>query len=195
MLPSIIEKIKKEISEESRIKGSKISEAKEEVQGDNRVIHKFITCDGCGKKPIIGARYKCAVCADFDFCEECEATVEHPHPFLKIKTLKQTPHKIIVVTEDEHDSFEINGNSVPLPGFHHLIKDFAQQFMHDVSPSTKESFKKCKEEFKRNFKGCHGWKRHHDETTRVEKTETKVEQTEAKVEQKIEEPVVVSVKV
>lgn len=30
-------------------------------------------------------RYKCAVCHDFDFCEECEATKSHPHCFIKIK--------------------------------------------------------------------------------------------------------------
>ena len=36
---------------------------------------------------------KCAVCDDFDFCEECEKKKgeEHNHPFLKIYEPKMTP--------------------------------------------------------------------------------------------------------
>jgi len=115
---------------------SKIFEKKEapknKIEEPIQVVHEHITCDGCQKKPIIGARYKCAVCADFDYCEACEATIEHPHPFLKIKTLKQTPLKIIAIIEDEQDSFEINGERRNFPGFGGLIHhglNFAQQFM------------------------------------------------------------------
>lgn len=49
------------------------------------VVHKNVKCDGCGKLPLTGIRYKCYECADFDFCEECEAKLEHPHNFIKIK--------------------------------------------------------------------------------------------------------------
>ena len=56
-------------------------EAKEE-----KPTHKGITCDGCGISPIVGSRYKCAVCQNFDFCEFCEEKLssEHQHPFIKI---------------------------------------------------------------------------------------------------------------
>lgn len=50
-------------------------------------VHKA-RCDGC-KKTIVGVRYKCANCKDFDLCEQCEG-VPNPHDgnhlFLKIKT-------------------------------------------------------------------------------------------------------------
>jgi len=53
------------------------------------VVHENYTCDGCNAHPIVGVRYKCSVCHDFDYCEKCEANIEHPHPFLKIKKPEQ----------------------------------------------------------------------------------------------------------
>ena len=64
-------------------------------RGDNRTninniprfknIHFGVQCDGCGVTPIIGARYKCAVCEQVDFCEQCNQKYgeKHGHPFLK----------------------------------------------------------------------------------------------------------------
>jgi len=134
-MPGLVKKIKTEIQEEI-LEKSRIFEKKEvpqnRIEEPSVVVHEHITCDGCQRKPIIGVRYKCSVCADFDFCETCEATIEHSHPFLKIKALKQTPIKIFAVIEDENDSFEINGERRSFPGFGGLIHhglNFAQQFM------------------------------------------------------------------
>jgi len=60
-----------------------------------------VTCDGCNAYPIVGYRYKCAVCENFDYCEKCEATIEHNHPFLKIKDESQHPVAITVILKDE----------------------------------------------------------------------------------------------
>ena len=46
-------------------------------------------CDGCNAFPLVGIRYKCSVCHDFDFCETCEEKIPHPHSFLKIKAPEQ----------------------------------------------------------------------------------------------------------
>jgi len=57
-----------------------------QFDSNGKRIHPFITCDGC-QGPVAGIRYKCAQCYDFDLCEKCEATEQHPrhHVLLKIR--------------------------------------------------------------------------------------------------------------
>jgi len=52
-----------------------------------RAIHKNVVCDGCSVEPIVGVRYKCCVCPDYDLCETCEALKTHPaeHNLMKIR--------------------------------------------------------------------------------------------------------------
>ena len=59
----------------------------------NKVMHFGVKCDGCGAYPIVGCRYKCAVCNNFDYCEQCEKKLseKHNHPFLKIYEPKMNP--------------------------------------------------------------------------------------------------------
>lgn len=64
------------------------------------VRHCKFYCDGCEMYPIIGTRYKCAICPDYDFCEKCESTKEHNHPFLKIRRPELAP-KVIFAAIDE----------------------------------------------------------------------------------------------
>ncbi|KAF5312506.1 hypothetical protein D9619_002578 [Psilocybe cf. subviscida] len=55
-------------------------------------VHAAV-CDGC-RQTIVGIRYKCVQCTDFDLCEGCEGRgVYHPpnHAFIQIKTPAQTP--------------------------------------------------------------------------------------------------------
>jgi hypothetical protein len=50
-----------------------------------QVIHKNIICDICGMHPIVGDRYKCTVCEDYDLCPDCEKDYGHNHVLIKIK--------------------------------------------------------------------------------------------------------------
>ena len=53
----------------------------------NKIIHENIICYGCGMNPLVGKRYKCKKCKDFDFCENCfeKKQAEHGHEFNKIE--------------------------------------------------------------------------------------------------------------
>ena len=50
-------------------------------------IHRNYTCDGCGMSPIVGIRYHCLKCINFDFCENCmeQKKDKHLHKFEKIE--------------------------------------------------------------------------------------------------------------
>ena len=58
-------------------------------------VHEGIKCQKCFQEPIIGYRYKCSVCNDYDLCQNCEEknsiSEDHQHDFIKIrKNLKKS---------------------------------------------------------------------------------------------------------
>jgi len=59
-----------------------------------------VICDGCESNPITGIRYKCAICPDFDYCEKCEETKEHNHPFIKIRKPELAPTMIVAALNE-----------------------------------------------------------------------------------------------
>ena len=78
-----IEEPKKCEKEQKCEKGKRTAD---QALGD-KPVHRGITCDGCSTRNVVGVRYKCAECPDYDLCEECEAKDVHSHhTFLKVKT-------------------------------------------------------------------------------------------------------------
>lgn len=52
--------------------------------GGGGELHPNVTCDGC-EQPVVGHRYKCLVCPDFDLCSGCEAAGCHPeHSMVRV---------------------------------------------------------------------------------------------------------------
>jgi len=51
------------------------------------VVHAEVCCDGCSLFPLVGDRYKCTQCFNYDLCSACEAKDEHDktHTLLKIR--------------------------------------------------------------------------------------------------------------
>lgn len=64
------------------------------------IVHENIICNRCGTYPIIGHRYKCSVCMDFDFCQNCEKSVTHEHPFIKIRSPQYVLKTIFCALDD-----------------------------------------------------------------------------------------------
>lgn len=60
------------------------------------IVHSRVQCDGCNKFPLVGNRFKCTICQDFDYCEDCERRFgeTHNHPFLKIRKPSYAPIQI-----------------------------------------------------------------------------------------------------
>lgn len=64
-----------------------ISKDKEIYIYEMKEVHYRIMCDRCGMHPLIGIRYKCEECEDFDYCESCyeKDKESHGHTFKIIK--------------------------------------------------------------------------------------------------------------
>jgi len=86
----------------------------------SNVIHGKVTCAGCLASPIIGNRYKCTVCHNFDYCESCEEknSENHKHPFLKIRKPEIAPFSITCSMTDDLGSFvPVEKEDKPKPMF------------------------------------------------------------------------------
>lgn len=59
----------------------------EDATRRNAYVHRGCACNSCNMLPIRGIRYRCANCADYDLCENCESQGLHTktHIFYKIK--------------------------------------------------------------------------------------------------------------
>jgi hypothetical protein len=76
-------------------------------------VHSNIRCDGCGQFPLVGVRYKCTVCNDYDLCSACEAKGQHPvdHPLIKLKQAPQAERDVHYgITCDGCGAVPIRGN-------------------------------------------------------------------------------------
>lgn len=76
------------VQEEVQAKASKQENAAPSADDpSNFIIHDNVECDGCGVGPIVGFRYKCVQCSNFDLCQRCEAAHKHPeHLMVRMPT-------------------------------------------------------------------------------------------------------------
>ena len=56
-------------------------------------MQPYASCDGCGVFPIVGSRYHCLQCPDFDLCKQCKML-----PFIVTKKgVHSADHKMIKI--------------------------------------------------------------------------------------------------
>ena len=98
------------IEENNQMKFKKFEEIKKRINGKftetetktEKLRHPGVFCNGCNG-PIVGTRYMCTVCKNFDFCEKCEEKTQgkHGHPLLKINRPDMCPIDIKCVLKKE----------------------------------------------------------------------------------------------
>ena len=47
--------------------------------------HEGIKCSNCKVNPILGPRFMCPQCHEFNLCYLCEENLDHSHALLKVK--------------------------------------------------------------------------------------------------------------
>jgi sequestosome 1 len=74
--------------------------------------HPGVTCDGC-EKPVIGFRYKCVICPDYDLCGHCETKGLHPgHNMIRIASPQGAwPHHFYRRLNRMHDKMQKRSSS------------------------------------------------------------------------------------
>ena len=69
-------------------KGIHPEHKKREITEAN-IYHWGYGCDGCGFSPIIGDRYHCTSCPDYDLCGRCRDDKKHPEHRRKLKLITE----------------------------------------------------------------------------------------------------------
>ena len=78
-------------------------------------VHRNIKCDNCNQKPIIGIRYKCLDCHDYNLCNNCIILNDehsfHPHDsFVKIRKEIVQNDKYSYLCENNNLTFSFKKN-------------------------------------------------------------------------------------
>ncbi|CAK60915.1 unnamed protein product (macronuclear) [Paramecium tetraurelia] len=106
-------------------------------QKPEKMVHPNHTCDGCQKHPIVGARFKCLECPDYDLCESCQSkNIHNNHKSFKISNFEEL--------EDFQRSQPKKTRPFPQQQFHH-VGPFPHIFNHFMQIIENPKFKEFKE--------------------------------------------------
>lgn len=98
--------IKKQINKKKVAQVPPKSLSSSESQVSVKTSHIGVTCDDCQVQPIVGKRFKCLVCPNFDLCEKCEAKAIHGHPMARLVQNTQNQSLKQICQDFTKDSFE-----------------------------------------------------------------------------------------
>lgn len=87
--------------------------------------HPNVTCDGC-QGPVIGFRFKCLVCPNYDLCEKCSvAGIHSEHNMIKMTKPETSPHSMGFPPTMHHDHHR-----------QHWRKHHGHHFRHHHAPPS-----------------------------------------------------------
>ena len=117
MFQKLKEKKKKfyQIIEENN-KSFKEDEIQTLEEENKKIIHEGYVCINCKQNPIIGNRYKCEFCLDYNLCEECyneniKGKIKHNHKsFNKIDEIIERKNNIIMNNQGFKSNADYNPN-------------------------------------------------------------------------------------
>jgi hypothetical protein len=77
-----------------------ITDAQQQQNGKELqdIIHSRIICDICDMNPIVGIRYKCIVCDNYDLCSDCKRNPAGKH---------DEEHEMISIDDPNHQSWRV----------------------------------------------------------------------------------------
>lgn len=139
-LPKIVNAVKQSIEHPEESK-----KVIEEPKAD-KPIHYRVQCDVCGVCPIVGVRYKCTVTHDYDLCEKCEATVDHPYPLLKIKNSSQHPVEVITVLREDAYPAQSRPQQANMSMHSQEIQGLLNNLMSTVTANVSQASKPTQEQ-------------------------------------------------
>ena len=136
-------KLKEKFSQISIMAKSKINNNNN--KNNNKVavcktVHKGIKCQRCFQEPIIGYRYKCMVCNDYNLCEQCEEknflNYEHPHDFIKIRKERNEIEQNLIsnINFSNHNAEKQNNNNPIFENFITINDNFNNN--NDINPNN-----------------------------------------------------------
>lgn len=137
-----IEKMKEELIQKSVKETLSLFEDKNKqsnnvLPSSNNTIHKGFSCNECNVFPIVGNRYRCTECYDYDMCESCENKLGDKHQHALIK------HR----QEIKRNNFGQGGCPYRRNRYcsKNDVEDFSpHQFLNKIGNKVKNFFNDCK---------------------------------------------------
>ena len=79
--------------EEEDLKENEKERNDKKIKRKKEEVHYTIICDGCDMEPIVGKRYKCKKCRNFDYCEKCYEKRKNSHPPHEFQLIEKSEFK------------------------------------------------------------------------------------------------------
>ena len=97
-----------------------------------KTIHNGIKCQKCFRNPIVGYRYKCSECQNYNLCQDCEElnsiNVVHPHNFIKIRN---------ELNENYNNGNYINDNNNIIQYSYNILTTKLYTYIHEGTNEAK----------------------------------------------------------